>query len=274
MELHHNKQQIVNTSGFSAIVKARHGFFLYNKNDVYVGKSIEVYGEWSENEIELFSTFVGKGSVVIEIGSNIGSHTVPIAKMVGPTGYVFAFEPQQLVYYTLSANIVLNNLTNVEAVHAAVSSQAGVTRVPYVNYDVPNNFGGIRMSDDHGKVVRKISLDHMKASFKSLSFIKVDAEGMELEIVKGAKEVISAFRPIMYLESDDAGGTELVKYVNSLGYKVYKHTVHLFNRNNYNQVSKNIWGNVASFNILCVPAEHSYAPTSRFMLEYVYDAEQ
>ena len=74
---------------------------LYNVNDDYIGRSLDIYGEFSEGEIEAFSLLVHPGDIVLDVGANIGSHTIWFAQAVGPTGGVMAFEPQRLLFQTL-----------------------------------------------------------------------------------------------------------------------------------------------------------------------------
>ena len=83
----------------------RHGIFSYYENDEYIGKSLSEYGEWSEPEVVLLRQLLKNNENIIEIGSNIGTHTVPLAKHVLNGGLVYAIEPQSLNYILLSINI-------------------------------------------------------------------------------------------------------------------------------------------------------------------------
>ena len=105
---------------FNLLVAARHGHLLVNRHDIYIGRSIRELGEFSEGEVDLFRQVLRPGALVVEAGANIGSHTVPMAKMIGPTGHLWAFEPQRVIHQTLCANLALNSLTNVTALWAAV----------------------------------------------------------------------------------------------------------------------------------------------------------
>ena len=71
---------------YIAVVKGRDGFFLVNRNDVYIGKALEIYGEYCGIEGDLLTSLIKPGQTVIEVGANIGSHTVGLAKCVGSTG--------------------------------------------------------------------------------------------------------------------------------------------------------------------------------------------
>jgi hypothetical protein len=84
----------------TALKTCRYGPMLYLKRDRYVGRSLDVYGEYSELEMQVFAQLLRLGMSVAEIGANIGAHTVPLAKLVGPGGAVL---PQRAMFYLLSA---------------------------------------------------------------------------------------------------------------------------------------------------------------------------
>ena len=130
----------------NVLTQARHGQFLYNRHDVYIGRSLELYGEWSEGEIDLFRQVLQPGMVVVDAGANIGTHTVALARAVAPNGVVYAFEPQRIVFQTLAANVALNSLTNVICQQRALGEAPGIARVPPLDYAVANNFGGVELA--------------------------------------------------------------------------------------------------------------------------------
>ena len=68
----------------------KHGIFSYYTNDEYIGKSLSEYGEWSETEVVLLKQLVKDNENIIEIGSNIGTHTIPLAKHVLNGGLVLS----------------------------------------------------------------------------------------------------------------------------------------------------------------------------------------
>jgi len=83
----------------------RYGKIIYNTLDKYVGKSLKLYGEFSQGEADLFEMIVKPGACVVEVGANIGSHTIHLAQLAGKDGAVWAFEPQRLVFQILAGNI-------------------------------------------------------------------------------------------------------------------------------------------------------------------------
>ena len=72
----------------------KHGIFSYYSNDQFIGKSLSEYGEWSEAEVSLLKQLLADSENIIEVGSNIGTHTIPLAKQVSNGGFVYAIEPQ------------------------------------------------------------------------------------------------------------------------------------------------------------------------------------
>ena len=66
--------------------RCRYGDMVFQTNDTYVGRSFDLYGEFSEGEVVLFRQLIRPGQVVVDVGSNIGAHTVPLAQLTGRQG--------------------------------------------------------------------------------------------------------------------------------------------------------------------------------------------
>jgi FkbM family methyltransferase len=246
-------KRLIDGEGFNAVVKARYGYLLYNKNDIYIGRGIERYGEWSEFEVELFRQICQPSDVVVEVGSNIGSQTIALSQMVGNGGRVYAFEPQRIIFQTLCANMALNSITNVECFQAAVASSTGFIFIPDIDYHRESNFGGVSVDVfEQGFKVPKIKLDEF-LEIPRLKLIKIDAEGMEAEVIKGAAELIEKFKPILYVENDRQEKSEnLINTIRSLDYKLYRHAPYYYNPNNFAAELENIYPGLIAKNILCL----------------------
>jgi len=230
----------------------RYGQMLFNRHDMYIGRSLQIYGEFSEGECEVFRQVVRNGSTVLEVGANIGAHTVPLAKWAGPNGRVIAFEPQRIVYQTLCANIAINSLLNVHCMQQAVGSLPGSIVVPHLNYQAENNFGGLALgSFTHGEQVPVVTIDSL--GLQSCDFIKLDVEGMECEAILGGRATIEKFKPMLYVENDrEDRSAELVRTLDGLGYSMYWHYPPLFNPKNFAGHAENVFGNIVSKNMICV----------------------
>jgi FkbM family methyltransferase len=244
---------LLQTSGFNNLVKAKNGYTLYNKYDKYIGRSIELYGEFSEKEVDLFQQVCKKNAVVVEIGANIGTHTGAFSKMVGKDGRVYAFEPQRIVFQTLCANLALNSILNVEAFQVALGDEEGSVLLPDIAYDREGNFGGIEMDKfSHGRKIPKVRLDDF-LEVDRVDFMKIDVEGMEREVILGSSSLIEKFKPILYVENDRVEKSDsLIKTIKDLDYNIFSHNPSLFNPDNFAKNHKNIFGAIVSKNLLCV----------------------
>lgn len=225
---------------------------LYNINDMYIGRSLDLYGEYSEGEVELFRQIVRKGDVVIEVGANYGAHTVFLAQQVGMEGVVLAFEPQRIVYQALNANIAINNIPNTFCLQQAVGAAPGFIRVPPLDYSRTNNFGGLALGQyEVGEQVPVAMLDSF--DLKHCNFLKIDVEGMEEQVLRGAVKIIERFRPVMYVENDkQEKSADLVRYIDSLNYNMYWHKPFYFSPNNFLGNPENVFPNIVSLNMLCL----------------------
>jgi FkbM family methyltransferase len=237
-------------SGFNKLSRTRHGLFVYNRNDAYIGKSLNELGEFSEGETDLFRQLIRPGSTIVEAGSNIGAHTVPLARLVGNKGLVHAFEPQRIVFQTLCANVALNSLTNVHCHNSAVGDRPGSITVPYVNYEKPNNFGGLSLGEyQEGERVPVVPLDSLNLTRCDL--LKIDVEGMEINVLRGAAETIRKLRPVIYLENDrPQNSAALISELLALGYQLYWHLPTYYSHDNYYANPENPFGNTVSVNML------------------------
>lgn len=224
--------------------KCRYGLMLYNNSDIWIGKSIENYGEFSETEVELFRNTLQQGSVVADIGANIGCHSIAFSRIVGPTGFVFSYEPERHNFYTLCANIALNNIKNIHAFQRAMGSFSGKIAVPELDLERTVNFGGLSLDEDYSNSnhydVELFTLDQV--GFTRIDFIKIDVEGMEKKVLDGCEKTIKKNSPILYVENDrPEKSEELISKIKSMGYVVYEHRPPLFNIKNYYENQQNLF---------------------------------
>ena len=244
---------------FNQLAQCRNGPMLYNRHDIYVGASLAKYGEFSPGEAALFAQLVGEGDLVVEVGANIGAHTVGLSRLAGAGGIVIAFEPQRLVFQLLCANLALNGCANVTVRQIAIGAAAGLAYVPVVAPDQPANFGGVSLyGNSEGERVALAALDDL--GLPTCQFLKLDLEGMEVDALLGATRLVAAFRPTIYVENDRAEhGDALVGLLASWGYRMYWHRPPLFEPDNFAGDPENIFGPICSHNMLCVPAERGLA---------------
>lgn len=240
-------------SGMNVVKRCRDGVMLFNRNDRFIGRSLALYGEYGGGEHKLFRQLLRPGDVMVDAGANIGVHTLFCARIVGPRGLVHAFEPQRVVNQMLSANMALNDITWVHCHHRALGRAPGTAFVPPIDYGTLNNFGGIALnSDNRGEPVAVTTLDSLELA--SCRLIKIDVEGMEAEVLEGARELVARCRPILYVENDRREhSAALITLIQSLGYRLWWHMPPLFSPDNAAGNKRNVFGDILSINMLCLP---------------------
>lgn len=217
-----------------------------NQNAFGVGCQILANAQFDPEEVDIALSLLGNrlqnfgaGVVAIDCGANIGVHTIEWAKFLAGTGHVYSFEPQEKIFYALAGNIVLNNCLNVTARHAAVGAQAGSIQVPQLDYTQPASFGSLELNKREGakpigqnvdythntQTVPLVALDDL--NLPRVDFIKIDVEGMELDVLKGAERTIAKHHPSMLIEYIKAGNDALSPLLTSWGYKLMPMGVNL-----------------------------------------------
>jgi len=159
------------------------------------------------------------GDVAIDIGAHVGRHVLPMAQMLGPTGKVFAFEPLPLAYSELKAAVASaqkaeRNLADVITYQLALGEEEGEAQFVFVP-DFPE-YSGFKERVYHLDSLRRTTitvevrrLDSFSADLGKVRFLKVDAEGGELTILRGAARIIAESSPIVAFEM---GNAALVNY--------------------------------------------------------------
>lgn len=233
--------------------------FIGIENDTIIS-TISEHGSWEGHLVNLYYRLLKPNSVVIDIGANIGYHSIHFGKIVGSNGKVFSFEPQKLIYDILSTNILKNGLSNIISQHNfGLSSEEGIlylSNIKDVSYNNGMiNFGGVKLSNDStgGLKVRVKTLDEIFSG--NVDFIKVDIEGMEYEVIQGADTTIKKSLPIIFIEITK-NHDELYSYFKEGGYEVYKITNHgngndyvCLNQDNHKEIINQMDGVFKKYNI-------------------------
>lgn len=209
-------------------------YALLSMNDLISGAMVrggfELDLQQISNEILKFH----KDGLVLDIGANLGSYTIPIAAH-NPNLQIHSFEPQRIVYYQLCTNIILNRLDNVFAHHCGVSDSAWTKQLTVPNYAQEFNIGAFSVDEEvrgpqyevvttgATEDITAITLDSL--NLKDVRLIKIDVEGHEHSVLQGAMETIknSNYPPIIFeawdfkhLDKRD----RLYKFITDLGYSI------------------------------------------------------
>jgi FkbM family methyltransferase len=242
-------------SGASIRLKrTRHGTMLYCIHDTYVGRSLDLYGEFSVEETTLFGRLIEPEMTVLDVGANIGVHTLDFAAAAGPKGAVIAFEPQGFLHQILCTNLLLNEIVTVRAIHGGLGRERGQAWIPPIDYGAAGNFGGVSLQrETGGERVTVAPLDSL--GLAQCHFVKIDVEGMEEDVIAGGAQTIRKFKPILYVENDRKEKSPLlIRRIADLGYVSYWHFPRYYNAENFYGNPVNVFGGMVSVNMLCVPA--------------------
>lgn len=220
------------------LVTSHYGPMIINANDRYIGASIQHFGAWAADDIETIKSIIDilldeKSSVTMyDVGANIGTHAVALARHFGPRISVRAFEAQRQVYYTLCGNVALNGLDNVFCEHAAVSDGT-VDRldIQLPDYNQPNNFGGFEvipavnsdnaeMQKTQTETINCTTIDNYN---ETVDFVKLDVEGMEIQVLHGAKNILERSRPICFVEVLKSDKLTIHRFFHDLDYIAYRY---------------------------------------------------
>lgn len=226
--------------------------------DNCVGESVRRYGEWADAEIALLLSFVDGKSVFVDIGANIGTHTVALAKKAH---FVLAFEPQLRVFQVLCANVVANQLPNVMTRNAAIGGTCGTTKITALDFNAHgNNLGAAKIETDDGVGIPASMVTLDSVGLAHCDAIKADIEGHELHMLHGAERTVNDCRPIVYLEHH-TDRDAVQAWLRERNYRLFCHPAPAFNPENYARDKVDIFHGYIETNLLAWPAEKPLAPS-------------
>jgi FkbM family methyltransferase len=241
------------------LIPTRWGTMAAFKTDSYITPALHLYGDSTLNEILLALECIKPGDIVADVGANIGSFALPIAQRVGPKGFVHAFEPQHLAAMACNANLLINGVGEWCAVsNCALGDAQGMATIPLPDPRKKNNFGGARINDTSnvagmtstGSIeIPILPLDSIP--FERLNFLKIDTEGHDAAVLRGARNTIMQHKPIIFCESlSEHADAELRGLLDSFGYRGWMVCTPLYSSMNARMVSHNIFGDCMSRDVI------------------------
>lgn len=226
------------------VIDSIHGKFIVNRHCHYQAEALIKTGATHiepelDNILALIDTLTD-GSVVIDAGANIGLVSVPVANSLkARNGLVLAFEVQRPLYNALCGSAALNDLDNLYVFNQGLGNNSGFIDVPAQTYSQPADFGTLSLV---GKqivplktkmdAVPMITIDYLDLG--RLDFLKIDVEGMELDVLSGGLKTIQQYRPWCWVEYWRCDKPALLSFFNALNYVLYQ---------------------MDSLNVLCAPLE-------------------
>jgi FkbM family methyltransferase len=189
-------------------------------DDEYIGPAISAGYEWDGWMRQDIEKYYKTGTEILDIGANIGYNSL----MFSDYGPVYAFEP--IFYKVVKMNIENNELKHkLEVIPIALSDQNRTA-----NMCIPSKLEEVGLRNYGGTSIHRI--EHLDTNTKTsvtcrklddiyvgnTSFMKIDVEGHELQVLKGAENTIKKFMPTILIEIFDFENNEVPKYLKSLGY--------------------------------------------------------
>lgn len=162
------------------------------------------------------------GMVFYDLGANIGFYSLLAARIVGASGQVFSFEPDDQVVGHLRRNIARNGFQNATVVEAGVWSMSGTANFIAADPSSPDRGTGRIVAQGEapsGRITRCVTLDDFTDTAPPPHAIKCDVEGAEVEVFRGAQNVLKTLRPwILYEMHSDANDRASREFLSRFGY--------------------------------------------------------
>lgn len=185
---------------------------------------LSVYPTFEPEATKFVIKTIKKGMTVVDIGAHIGYFTLLFAKLVGPKGRVYAFEPSIESFKLLKKNVEANNFKNVTLFNSAVSNENKFSKLYLSKINSQDNrIMKVQDEERETKKVKLVSLDKMFKKSK-INFIKIDVQGVEPLVFDGAGETIERNNNIKilfeywpYMFKKVTGGDNFILKLSSIG---------------------------------------------------------
>jgi FkbM family methyltransferase len=211
----------------SEVFKNEDGTFIIFPNDA-ISQHIKSGKPWEPHFKTVISYLISPGDTVIDAGANFGYNGVLMGKQIGPNGALISFEPQRIIYQQMNGNLILNGIYNAVTFQVALGDGSiSSTNMAPVNYNLSwVNIGDTSIGEG-GEEINIFKLDEIE--LEKLDFIKLDIQGYELFMLKGAENHLKNFKPDLFIEIEphqlekfNITEDQLKDYIKSLGYSMFK----------------------------------------------------
>lgn len=160
--------------------------------------------EADEPEVRILPQLVKRGDWVLDVGANVGHYTLALSQLVGDSGRVIALEPIRSTFAFLASNVDYVGANNVTLFNVAATGSTVELRMDMpksISTGMANPYQA-QVSANGQYAVLGVSLDSLLAG-RAISLAKIDAEGHELEVLKGMRHILTVHRPILIVEGVD-----------------------------------------------------------------------
>lgn len=204
-----------------------------------VQKAIFCFHYYEPEDVEAFRRFARPGSVVFDVGANVGQYSLLASKLVGETGHVYAFEPSPDVLVKLQHHLEVNHADNVLLTRKAVAECNGTASFYPANENSNQGVGSLLPAEEYrGKIrteesieVEVVTLDNFceEHGIDHIDLLKIDVEGYDLDVLKGAEKILDRSPGIVVLAEVEPMNlvqrglthADFVQYMTERGFKAY-----------------------------------------------------
>lgn len=246
------------------VFACRQGQMLLPKRDMYIAKSLIMYGEWTEGLNNLCAHLLDPGEMVIEVGAGFGARTLALSRLAGSEGKVIAMEQSRRLVELLHANLALNALDNVTVAHARASNLPCMVEVVEPLFDTDGNFGVISqrpVTDPRKPQVKALPLDHQ--CWGPANCLIIDTPGGVEEVLNGACRLIETHRPCIVANADNPVDAEnSLEFLRMRGFRLWWYACPFFTDDNFFREKENVFGGLRSKCLVAVPDERDLSHLS------------
>ncbi|MCW3079607.1 FkbM family methyltransferase [Segetibacter sp.] len=222
--------ETINTIG-TVKIKIKHAGLMELRTSDYVDRWLYTGADFEPHVVSLFLTYLSPTNNVIDIGANIGYFSLIAAKLIGPIGKVYSFEPSPLTCKKLRRNIELNGLRNIDVVQKAAFNKVGVEVFRIPSDEVRNSGRSSFREIEENSLqidVDTITLDSILPALSTIHLIKMDIEGAEAMALEGMVDLIKRDHPFFIMELSDkylrqlgSSGKFVIDFFRRYDYKIY-----------------------------------------------------
>lgn len=230
-----NNYQLAINNSENVYITLKNGInFWWTPKDPSSLLGMPLRGDFEPDCTHIITKLIRAGDIVFDVGANFGWYSCHLAQLVGETGKVHIFEPTNVIE-DLKRNLSLNNYLKRCELNEAALGEKYRSEILYIPHKLGTAFASLREHSDYGASdeinVSVVRLDDYVSSMKieKVDFIKIDAEGAEYQVLKGARNVLKNYSPVIMMELQDIhtkyfnySPEEVINYIKDLDYHLYE----------------------------------------------------
>jgi hypothetical protein len=222
-------------SGMSAVWEMHAGILQYLPEEDACNRSLHWYGEWLQPELDLLTRLIRRDQTLLEAGSGVGAHAVPLARALGPGGHLIAYEPRSRELRVLRQNLSANGLRNVTVMTRALVAVRDESAGP----------GGPPTSE---------TIDQLR--LRRLDWLKITIDSDATDVIAGATDTLWRLRPRLMVSLPTADAlNDHANHLREFGYRCWRLETPLFNPENFNRHDLDVFSGRRAWTLLAIPEE-------------------